>query len=268
MAPCTLAQNEVAPETRDFYRDAQLLLCRSHIPFLVGGTFAVAFYTGISRYPKDLDVFVRAEDWPRIREAFSTAGYRVELTFPHWLGKVFEGDRFVDVIFGSGNAVAKVDDEWFEHAVVGEALDLSVQMCPCEELIWTKAFVMERERYDGADVAHLLRAMAPRLDWSRLLRRFGPHWELFFSHLVLFGFIYSGRWSSIPDWVRHKLTRRFAARRSAPAPGPELCRGTLLSREQYLTDIDLWGNIDARLLPPASMSQKDIALWTEAIYER
>ncbi len=33
---------------------------------------------------------------------------------------------------------------------------------------------MERERYDGADVAHLLRAGAPHLNWLRLFGHFGP----------------------------------------------------------------------------------------------
>ena len=33
-------------------------------------------------------------------------------------------------------------------------------LIPAEEMIWSKAFIMERERYDGADVAHILRACA------------------------------------------------------------------------------------------------------------
>jgi hypothetical protein len=267
MSPCTFAREELALETRDFYRDAQLLLRNSQIPFLVGGTFAVAFYTGISRCPRDLDLFVRPEDWPRIRDAFSTAGYQAELTFPHWLGKVFAGDCFIDIIFSSGNGVAKVDEEWFLHGVAGEVLDLSVQICPSEELIWTKAYVMERERYDGGDVAHLLRARAPFLDWSRLLRRFGPHWEVLLSHLILFGFAYPRRRSSVPEWVFRELIGRLNKRELVSGSGPELCQGTLLSREQYLTDIQSWGDLDARLLPPGSMSPRDIAQWTEAIYE-
>ena len=35
-----------------------------------------------------------------------------------------------------------------------------------EETLWSKAFVMERERYDGADVAHLILAHGERLDWD------------------------------------------------------------------------------------------------------
>ncbi len=59
-------------------------------------------------------------------------------------------------------------------------------------MIWSKAFIMERERYDGADIAHLILACGRDLDWRRLLGRFGRRWRVLLSHLVLFGFVYPG----------------------------------------------------------------------------
>src|SRR5690349_35967 len=103
-------------KTLEFYRAAQALLQKAGIPFLVGGAFALEFYTGIWRATKDFDVFVRGDDCPRILELFAAKGYRTETPFPHWLAKVHRQDDFVDVIFSSGNGVARVDDEWFEHA--------------------------------------------------------------------------------------------------------------------------------------------------------
>jgi hypothetical protein len=38
-------------------------------------------------------------------------------------------------------------------------------------MIWSKAFVMERECDDGADIARVPRARGDRLDWQRLLIR-------------------------------------------------------------------------------------------------
>ena len=49
---------------------------------------------------------------------------------------------------------------------------------------------MERERYDGADVAHIILAYGDRMDWRRLIDRFGRYWRVLLSHLVLYGFIY------------------------------------------------------------------------------
>ena len=103
-------------------------------------------------------------------------------TFPHWLAKAFADDAehtpFVDLIYRSGNGVAEVDDEWFEHAIDAEVLGIPVKLIPAEENLWSKAFVMERERFDGADVAHLIQRTGRDLDWDRLLRRFGPHWRV------------------------------------------------------------------------------------------
>lgn len=84
-----------------------------------------------------------------------------------------------------------------------------VQLTPPEELIRSKAFVQERERFDGADVLHLVRHVGESLDWPRLLARFGPHWRVLLSHLVLFGFAYPSQRHQIPQWVMTALTRRL-----------------------------------------------------------
>ena len=248
-----------------FYCQALTALSASGVPFLVGGAYAFARYTGIARHTKDLDVFVRAEDCQRVLEVFAAAGYHTELTFPHWLGKAFRGDHFIDVIFSSGNGVAGVDDTWFEHGVEDRVLGIPVTLCPAEEMIWQKAFVMERERYDGADVAHLLRARAADLDWPRLVRRFGPHWRVLLSHLILFGFIYPAERAKIPTHVMQEFLARLQEEMTGGPPEDHVCRGTLLSREQYLVDTDQWHYKDARLRPTGQMSRKVIDRWTAAI---
>jgi len=126
---------------------------------------------------------------------------------------------------------------------------------------------MERERYDAADVAHLIRALGPQLDWPRLLWRFGDHWRVLLSHLVLFGFIYPGERWRIPGDVMHELTSRLSAEIHASHPDERLCGGTLLSRAQYLHDVEAWGYRDARLAPTGAMSVDDVARWTAGIDE-
>jgi hypothetical protein len=55
-------------------------------------------------------------------------------------------------------------------------------------------------------------------------------------------------------------------RNEVMSAGPErLCRGTLISRQQYLVDVEEWGSRDARLEERVQMNEKDIADWTEAI---
>jgi hypothetical protein len=257
----------VHEDAERFYRDALGRLMEAKVPFLVGGAYAFQCYTGIARNTKDIDIFVHRRDAPRVLALLADAGYRTEMTFPHWLGKAFGGGDVLDVIFSSGNGLAEVDEAWFEHAVDGEVLGLPVKLSPVEEMIWSKAFIMERERFDGADVIHLLRARADRLDWARLLARFGANWRPLFAHLVMFGFVYPGERARIPNGVMRELLRRLESELRTPAPTVRLCQGTLISREQYLADVERWGYEDARLLPHVAMSTEDIARWTDAIQD-
>ncbi len=122
---------------------------------------------------------------------------------------------------------------------------------------------MARDRFDGPDVAHLIRACSDRLDWPRLLERFGSHWRVLLSHVILFGFIYPSERSHIPDWVMDELFQRLQDERSSTPPETKLCQGTLLSPLQYQVDVDQWGYQDARLSPKGNMTAAQISQWTE-----
>ena len=256
--------DEAAQDTNTFYRRTLHVLSDAGVPFLVGGSHAFLEYTGIVRNTKDFDLFLRRADMERAMEALRAAGYRTELTFPHWLGKAWQHDDFVDLVFSSGNGVCTVDDGWFEHAVETQVLGMPVKIVPCEELLWQKAFIMERERFDGADIVHILRARGDRLDWPRLTERFGERWMLLYSYLVFFSFVYPSETHLLPAAVLEDFAARHSALRAAP-PGDRVCRGTLVSRAQYLIDIGQYGFADARLAPRGGMSPEDAIFWTWAI---
>ncbi len=260
---------EVPPHTTAFFRDVLAALLAAAIPFAVGGAFAQACLTGIRRPTRDLDLFMRRADWDRARARMEAAGWRAELTYPHWLAKVHAGDDYVDLIFNSGNGLAPVDDGWFEGNVEVDLLGVRVRIANAEDSILSKAFIMERERFDGADVAHLLQARAGQLDWPALLRRFGPHWRVLLAHVALFGFIYPAERQRLPAWLMEDLAARLLDEaRQPPAGGLRVCAGTLLSREQYLDDVTRQGYLDARLLPGGAMRPEDVAAWTRAIPSR
>ena len=255
----------VDPESRDFYVRSMHLLEKGGVPFLVGGAYALARYTGIERHTKDFDLFIKESDFERARKVFEKAGYKTELSFPHWLGKAYQGDDFVDLIYGSGNGVARVDDRWFEHAVPDKVFGVEVGLIPAEEMIWSKGLIMERERFDGADVAHMIKNVGLELDWQRLLDRYGKHWHVLYAHIVLFGFIYPSRRSNVPGWVMQELTKRIEEEMRQPDAEEKVCYGTIISRQQYLLDINDWGFGDARLQPIGNMSEEDVARWTKGI---
>ena len=64
---------------------------------------------------------------------------------------------------------------------------------------------------------------------------------MLFSHLVLFGFIYPGERARIPLWVMEQLSERLAAELRTSPPAERVCQGTILSRQQYLPDVERWG---------------------------
>jgi len=262
----TAHRKKRSPDAGEFYRRAMQALHEAEVPFLVGGAYALAHYTGIERDSKDLDLFLRRADLAAATAALHAIGCRIELTFDHWLGKARHEQDFIDLLFSSGNGVVAVDDGWFEHAPASQLLGVDVRICPVEETLWSKSFVMERERYDGADMMHLLRATADTIDWPRLTACFGPHWRVLLSYLVLFGFVYPSERHRIPPAVLEALTQRLAGEARSPAP-ERVCQGALLSREQYLVDLDVWGYADPRLPPLGGLTVEEVRAWTAAIWE-
>jgi hypothetical protein len=255
----------LSAESIRFYREALHILIDAGVPHMVGGAYAYARYTGIERHTKDFDIFIRKEDFERAAAAFEEAGYESELTFPHWLGKAYgRGEDFVDLIFSAGNGVARVDDRWFEHAVKDKVFGVDTALIPPEEMIWSKGLIMERERFDGADVAHILQALGPKLDWDRLLERFGPFWRALYAHIVLFGFTYPSLREHIPSWVMEQLSERVRQETHEGNMDEKICYGTVISRQQYLKDVDEWAYHDARLVL-GTMNEQEIAQWTAGI---
>jgi len=237
-----------SPTERHAHARAMSVLSAAGVPFLVGGAYAMFHHTGVCRHTKDLDLFLRPADEARARRVLLAAGYRTELVDPVWLSKALWGEALVDLIFSSGNGLAVVESDWMDCAPLGEVLGRRVPIVAPEEMIWSKAFVQERERFDGADVAHLVRACGRGMDWDRLLARFGDHWPVLLGHLVLFAYAYPGERAAVPREVWGGLLARAAELEAVRGPEARLCRGTLLSRCQYDVDTELWGYADARAL--------------------
>jgi hypothetical protein len=259
------AATKMKSSLNDFHLRSMSALQDADVPFLIGGAYLLEAYAGVSRRTKDFDLFVRPQHVDAGIEALARAGYKTELTFPHWLAKAKFGRDYIDLIFRAGNGLCEVDDSWFERAHDDELLGLDVKLCAPEEMIWMKAFIMERERFDGADIAHILVTCAEKLDWQHLVQRFGPDWRVLLTHLVLFGYIYPSDQARIPTSIMDDLIGRLQKDVAPPGEPKRLCRGTLLSRKQYLVDVKKWGFHDARLEKRVHMDSEDISQWTNAI---
>jgi hypothetical protein len=252
-------------ETRDFYLLALDVLDEAGVSYCVAGAYALAAHAGIVRHTKDLDVFLRREDLPVAAAALEEeAGCRIEHTHPHWLAKAFAAppaDAFVDLIFRAASGIWEVDDEWVSHTRPGVVIGRTTPLIAPEELIWSKAMVMERHRFDGADIAHVLHASGHTLNWDRLLRRAAGHEGILLGHLAFYRYIYPCEADRVPIDVMEELLRRV---RDHVPPGERVCRGTLVSWEQYLPDVNDRGLADGRLKPWGKLTPAEVARWTAA----
>src|SRR5437899_10003423 len=52
----------IPPKQEGLYREVLSILEDRHVPYAVAGAFALQQHTGICRYTKDLDIFLRSED--------------------------------------------------------------------------------------------------------------------------------------------------------------------------------------------------------------
>jgi hypothetical protein len=232
---------EQKKEAYAFYKEALELLYESGADFMLGGGFATFHYTGIYRDTKDLDVFCKPSEYPKILKHFALKGYQTEMHDVRWLAKIFKGEYFIDIIFSSVNNICLVDDSWYEHAGKGEFVGLPVKFIPAEELIWCKAFVQNRERYDGADINHVILRYGEKLDWRRLLMRLDPHWHLLLAHLILFQFVYPSDFHRIiPKWIFDELMDRARGQYDLPPAVVRVCRGPVIDNTQYSIDVKEW----------------------------
>lgn len=226
---------------KDFYVEVLKLIDATGVPYMVGGAVALREYTGIYRDTKDIDLFCKPSDYTKILRVLIKNGWESEITDPRWLAKAFHNDFLVDLIFSTASGQFTVDDTWFEYAPTIKLYDLEVKCLAPEELILTKALLMDRHRFDGADVNHVLLKQGKTLDWGRLLMRMEPYWEILLAHILMFRFVYPTEIKSIPKKIVKSLLDRVDDQFAMPVPKDKICRGQLLSRTQYEVDIREWG---------------------------
>jgi Nucleotidyl transferase of unknown function (DUF2204) len=237
-------ENHGPPGSEQFFADCLRLLKDAGYPFLVSGTFALSYHTGITRPTKDLDVFCKAGDCPRILSRFQDEGYRTEVEDERWLAKAWKGEKYIDLIYNVSSAVVPVTDEWFEHAPTTELYGSEAMITPATEFLWSKMFMQYHDRYDGADVAHVILKKHEEIDWKRLLAGVELYWEVLLMHLIGFRFSYPSERDLVPRWLFDELTDRLQAQANVPPSTVRMCRGRLLSPADYLVDVRDWGFAD------------------------
>src|SRR5205085_3492590 len=170
-------------------------------------------------------------------------GFQIEVTDPIWLAKAWQGEFFVDFITGMSNGVIVVDDSWIERAYPEKVLSVATRVLAPEELIASKVFVDFRERFDGADIVHVIFGTKGKLDWQRILQVMHGHSELLFWHLVLFHYVYPAHSHYVPHAIWDELIENFTRELSEPEKSAPF-RGSLLDERMFAIDVKEWGLAD------------------------
>jgi hypothetical protein len=125
-----------------------------------------------------------------------------------------------------------VDDGWVtrgpEVSIRGERL----RTIPIEELIWSKLYVLQRERCDWGDVFNLLDAEARSVDWEHLLNRLAEDQPLLAGALEVFGWLAPERVHEVPTAVWSSLG---VSRPGGEQPGDPAARVKLLDSRPWFT---------------------------------
>jgi hypothetical protein len=210
------------------------------LPYAVSGAFALRQHTGICRVTKDLDLFVPGAALPSAISQLTKLGFECEIKDPVWLAKVHRDDFFVDLITGMSNGVISVEDSWIRRARPAVIHGIETRVLAPEELVASKLFVARRERFDGADIAHVLYGTNGGFDWTREMELVGEHWEMLLWALLLFRYAYPAQSHYVPERIWCELLRRLSDAVLHPDPAAPF-RGSLVDDCMFAIDVNEWG---------------------------
>jgi hypothetical protein len=240
VCPTSSNQAGLPKKQRELFRDVLSLFEGAGLPYAVAGAFALREHTGVCRFTKDLDLFLGPEAASEALAILREEGFECEIRDPVWLAKAHRDGFFVDLITGMSNGVMSVDASWIERARPANVLGVQSSVLAPEELLASKLFVVRRERFDGADIAHIIFAAQGRLDWGRILALVGEHWELLLWALVLFRYVYPAHSNYVPLYLWQDLLGRFSEQLRVPSAGSGF-RGGLIDDATFAIDVEEWG---------------------------
>jgi len=225
------------------FREVLLILKERQFPCAISGAFALRQHTGICRFTKDMDLFMTAPTSRQVLSCLEQKGFACEVRDPVWLAKVHKGEFFVDLITGMSNGVVVVEDSWIERARPAVVHGVETRVLAPEELVASKIFVAKRERFDGADIAHIIYGTYPKFDWDRELQLVGEHWEMLLWSLLLFRYVYLAQTHCVPARIWKLLLQRLQNAIAKPNPKADF-RGSLVDENMFAIDINEWGLVN------------------------
>lgn len=164
---------------------------RRGIPFAVGGGLAISAYTGCLRNTKDLDLFILEKDSQEAIRITKELGFEEYLEVPYdptWSYRSTQSGYILDFLWRMLNGRSSVTQTWLSEGWELTVRGVGFRLLPVEELIWSKLYIVRRDRSDWPDILGLFYRHGPELEWEHLLQ------SLEADSLVLGGVVNLFRW--------------------------------------------------------------------------
>ena len=208
-----LWDNDIDPGEWEVYHRVIREARASGVRFAFGGAFATAVYTGHLRNTKDFDFYVRPDQREAMIEATRRAGLHDHFDrLPYdrsWIYRASTDGIIVDTIWAMANLRTRVDERWLSAGPIVALRGELLHAIPIEDLIWSKLYVLQRERCDWGDVLNLIDSRPGIIEWEGLLDRLGEDTPLLAGVLSVYAWLAPDRASQIPSkvWEVLGLTR-------------------------------------------------------------
>ncbi len=233
-ARCASWPQRFPPEEWSLYKRLLHEAAARKLPFAVGGGLAAMTYAGQWRNTKDLDLYIMSRHRDQMIALLVTLGfedyYEKQPYDRKWIYRGCKDGNIVDLIWAMANQRAVVDETWFEGPAV-EADGERFRLLAPEESLWSKLYVLQRDRCDWPDALNLLYGVGPEMNWPRLLRNLGSDAPLVGALLFAFGWLCPERAQQLPTW----LWGQFGLAPPEPNDGPEIVR-----KRAFLLDSRPW----------------------------
>jgi hypothetical protein len=207
---------------------------RGHL-FALGGGLAFSAYSGRWRNTKDLDLFILPEERQAMIALVTELGfedYYAQKEYDRsWIYRAFKEGVIVDLIWSMPNHRMDVDRDWLTRGTEIRIHDSQVRVLPPEELLWSKLYVMQKDRCDWPDLLNILHGAGDRMDWGHLLDRVGEDLPVLRGLMSVYGWMCPGRSLTMPEWVWFRLG--LPRPRPHEVMGEDGCRAPLLDTRDW-----------------------------------
>lgn len=178
---------------------------REHgIPFAIGGALSAMTYAGSWRDTKDIDLYILKRDRGQLIRVLADLGlqdYYEQLPYDrNWIYRSYKNGIIVDIMWAMANQRAAVTETWLRGPEI-EVDGVRFRLLPPEEAIWSKLYVMQRDRCDWPDIFNIVRGLSGDLDWQRLMSKLNGDVRLFGGVLSAYGWLCPDEARKIPASV-------------------------------------------------------------------